>query len=81
MLKPFVFIAFHLYLKRKIEQNYFRRSVCAILRTHGVPSPFPEGDYPDKWYWADKLCSRYGFFVESQPGRDQHIARFVQTII
>lgn len=48
MKKILVFIAFHLFLKYLIKDNY-------KLRKKGI--------LPDEWHWADKLSSNYGFYV------------------
>jgi len=48
-MKWLMYPVFHLYLKRKIKENYRLRE---------------NGELPDKWYWADELACNYGYFVE-----------------
>lgn len=50
-MKWLMFIPFHLILKPLIKRNYRLRA---------------QGKLPDKWYWADRLSVKYGYFVESQ---------------
>jgi hypothetical protein len=54
--RPVMFIFFHLCLKFLIKRNYRLRAESAL-----------NGDnkHPDKWYWADLLAVKYGYFVKT----------------
>jgi hypothetical protein len=51
-----MFPVFHLILKPLIRRNYRLRELSAISG---------DGKYPDKWYWADSLAIKYGYYVET----------------
>lgn len=76
LLYPF----FHLWLKNLIKRNYRMRAISAICREHGIQPCTPDGkDYKDEWYWADYLCSKYGYFVEHRVSRDKWIWKQLHT--
>ena len=75
MLYPF----FHLWLKHLIQRNYRMRAISSICKAHNMPPCTPDGKfYYDEWYWADKLCAEYGYFVKSKPLRDEWFYRNIK---
>lgn len=71
IMRILMYPVFHLWLKHLIRRNYRLREIAAIFREYGIPAERLLGkDYPDQWYWADSICSRYGYFVvERNNGR------------
>lgn len=79
IMKLLMWPIFHLYLKPKIIHNYRMRAISAICKNHGVSVKTPDGnEYPDEWFWADKLASSYGYFVDYDRGIDPYITRCLQ---
>lgn len=80
-MKAVLYPVFYFWLKWLIENNYRMRVISAICREAGIPPCTPDGiDYPDEWFWADKLCSRYGYFVSYNAARDSKITRYILRI-
>ena len=55
MMRIIIWPVFHLILKPLIKRNYKLRRKSALTG---------DGKHPDRWYWADTLAVKYGYFVD-----------------
>ena len=80
VMRGLMYLPFHLWLKRLIEENYKNRALTAICKTHNIPVCTLDGkEYKDEWFWADKLCSKYGYYVDNKARRDKWIWKQLHT--